>query len=445
MKARDFRRWWAVLGVLALLVGAAGCVSTTTPAPAVPPTATSAPSRTATPVVAVTPASPASASGITLTWWTPEFLSPKAPQSAGSLLGEQIAAFEASQSGNIFVNAVLKARYGKGGLLDFLRTAPPVASSVLPDLVTLDVVELEPVAAAGLLRPLDGLLAPELLAGLYPFATANGRFGDRLLAIQLVADVEHIVYLKGQVATPPATWAELTATRLPYLFSVTGTPAGSVTRPQEALSHAVIGQYLSAGATQDPAGRGLRVEAGPLTRLLNFYTEATRSGLLPPAALEIGDADTLWGVYAQSMVPFAYVSGRRYLAERDALKDVSYAASPGHAAPTRSLADGWALAIVTADPTRQRAAAELIAWLLQPQNAAAWSRAAGWLPTSPDALAAWGADPYFTFLDEQLATAIPHPVGVEYAQAAGRINKAVLSVVKGEASPEQAVETALAP
>lgn len=445
MKAQGIRRWWTGLGALVLLVGVVGCAGAPIPTTTATPTATSAPVRTATPAAAATSAAPVAVSGIALTWWTSEFLSPKAPQPAGLLLAERLAAFEASQEGGTTVNPVLKARYGKGGVLDLLRTAQPVASSVLPDLVALDVIELEQAAAVGLLQSVDDLLDPELLAGLYPFATANGRFGDRLLAVQFVADVEHVVYLKDQAEVPPDTWSALVATRLPYLFPIAGASAGSVARPQEALTHAIISQYLSAGASQDTVGRGLRVEAQPLTRLLSFYEEATGSGLLPPAALEVGDSDTVWSVYAQSAVPFAYVSGRRYLTQRELLKNVGYAAAPGYAAPTRSLADGWALAVVTTDPVRQRAAAALLNWLLQPQFAADWSRAAGWLPTSPEALAAWGADPYFSFLDEQLATAIPHPVGTDYAQAAARVHKAVISVVEGEASPEQAVEAALVP
>ena len=109
------------------------------------------------------------------------------------------------------------------------------------------------------------------------------------------------------------------------------------------------------------------------------------------------------------------------------------------------MADGWALAIVTTDPARQRLAAELIAWLLTPANAAEWAQAAVWLPTSPEALKTWGTDSYYTFLDGQLANALNHPAGADYAQAAARIQKAVISVIKGETTPEQAVEAALAP
>lgn len=446
MKVHRFRRGRIALVMFALLAGLVGCASGPIATPEVRPTATSTRPGTATPAAAGT-SSPSTSAPVVLalTWWTPEFLSPKTPQAAGAVLAGQLAGFEAGHDGSVAVNIVLKARYGKGGLLDFMRTAQPVAPGVLPDLVTLDVIDLEPAAAAGLLQPLDELLDPELLARLYPFATANGQFGDHLLAVQVAADIEHLIYLPDQAPIPPTTWSGLLGTRLPFLFPVVEISAGSTARSPEALTHAIIGQYLSAGATQDPVQRSIQVEEQPLTRLLTFYAEAGRRGTLPPVALEISDAETVWSVFRQSTVPFAQVNARSYLAEGEAQKNIGYAASPGYAGPARSVADGWALAIVTTDPARQRAAAELIAWLLQPENAAAWSRAAGRLPTSPEALALWGASPYNAFLDEQLASAIPHPVGPAYAQAGARIQKAVISVVKGEATPEQAVETALAP
>ena len=78
---------------------------------------------------------------LTLIWWTPEFISPKAPALAGPLLAKQLADFEAAHEGKVRVNPVLKARYGKGGLLDFLRTTQPVAPGLLPDIVALDVAD----------------------------------------------------------------------------------------------------------------------------------------------------------------------------------------------------------------------------------------------------------------------------------------------------------------
>ena len=73
--------------------------------------------------------------------------------------------------------------------------------------MALDVTELEAAAGAGLLQPLESLLNESALADLYPFARQAGTFDGRLLAVQFVADVDHVVYLPDQIKVPPTTWA----------------------------------------------------------------------------------------------------------------------------------------------------------------------------------------------------------------------------------------------
>jgi ABC-type glycerol-3-phosphate transport system substrate-binding protein len=101
------------------------------------------------------------------------------------------------------------------------------------------------------------------------------------------------------------------------------------------------------------------------------------------------------------------------------------------------------LAIVTPDPARQRAAAELITWLLKPENAGAWAESANWLPTSSDALEALGSGPYWDFLDAQLVQARGMPVGPDYAATAGRIQSAIEAVVRGQSDAATATDAAI--
>ncbi len=101
--------------------------------------------------------------------------------------------------------------------------------------------------------------------------------------------------------------------------------------------------------------------------------------------------------------------------------------------PADPIAGGWAFAIVTPDPQRQQVAAELIAWLMDPERSAAIARVAGWLPVMPQALAGQADDPYFALLDSQLSRA--QRAGRAGLRGRGRmIQTAVLAVVKGELS-----------
>ena len=380
---------------------------------------------------------------LTLTWWTPEFISPKAPAPAGPLLAKQLADFEAADDGKVRVNPVLKARYGKGGLLDFLRTTQPVASGLLPDIVALDTAELEQAVSLGLLQPLDSTLSRTITPTLYAFAKQAGQFDGRTMAIPYVADVEHAVYNRDRMSQPPSTWAGILAEKLPYLFPAGSLQSPASASPSEGASRAVISQYLSAGGTVDPKTRRLVLQEQPLLRLLNFYRDAREAGLLPKDVLDVSNLDETWSRYAQGDAAVADISAWRYLATRDALPNTAHAPAPGWSNPVSPIADGWALAITTPDPVRQKAAAELIAWLMTPERAGPWAQAAGWLPTSPSALATWGAAPYHAFLDGQLVSAIAAPAGPDNAATTARLQKAVIAVLKGASTPADAVQMAL--
>jgi len=437
------RRAFLTAGLLAavlLALGAAGCQApaTTTPAPA--GTATPAPS-TPRPTVAPTSASEAADDDLTLRWWAPEFLSPGAPEPAGPLFAEQLDAFSATQEGKVRVVVERKARHGKGGLLDLLRTALPVAPSALPDLVALDVAELEEAVAAGVLQPLTPLLDETVTGGLYAFAGEAGQFGGQLYAVQFLSDIDHAAYLQSQVVEPLGQWSDLLARQTPYLFPLALPQSGVSGRPSEDLSRAVLGQYLSAGAAYG-VDRRLILEEQPLLNLLKFYEEGVKAGLLPPSALELADGEAVWGIFSQGKVPLAYASARRFQAGSGTLS-AGFAPAPGMTGPATPVAGGWALAVVTSDPQRQRATADLIAWLLEPERAGAWATAVGWLPVSPEALQTFAAGPYRDFLDTQLAAARALPAGSDYVAAAAHIQTALMSVVKGESDAATATGAAV--
>lgn len=444
-----------MLPALLLTAWMAGCAGQmATPSTSAMPTATSvvaltrsASSPTSIPQAGgqVDAAGEDSADGvITLSWWTPEFLSLQESQPAGPILAEQLAEFERVSAGRFHVNPIPKMRYGKGGLLDLLRTAQPVAPGILPDIVTLDVSELEQAVALGLLQPLDGHLSAETTDGLYAFARSAGEFHGQLLAVQYLANFEHVAYLTGAIPAPPQTWADLLGLDTQsYLFALAAPQPSANMSGYQSLQLTVLSQYLAAGATLDPDNRQLALEQEPLLRLLDFYRQAADGGLLPPNAIELGNLDAVWDIFAQGRLPMAQINARRYLAEGKSLTDVRFAATPGWSAPAVPVAGGWALAVVTADPERQRIAADLIAWLLEPGNAGVLAAAAGWLPSSPAALATWERTPYVEFADDQLGAAVSQPVRLEDSQAIERLQKAIMAVVSEGVSPQAAAAAAL--
>ncbi|MBC8248870.1 MAG: extracellular solute-binding protein [Anaerolineales bacterium] len=425
------------LALLLAAVGLVGCSLLTkslSPSPKDAPTATTVPGQ-ATPSVSPTPSPPtAVSSAITLTLWTTEAFFPTEDNDSGQVLAQQWQAFEAAHP-NVTIEYILKKPYGKGGILDFLSTARAAAPTVLPDLVILDTLELDEAAAAGLIQPLDDLVSSEVQQDLFPFARRS--FNEQLMGIQFEADIEHLIYNTNKIDSPPMTWREVLSDSVAYIFPAGG--EGSL------VNDAFLIQYLAVGGRLlDESGKPALNKVA-LVEVLQFYADGLEAGVIPPSVLEFEDLDDCWVVYVSAQASLSNVSSARYLADRGLLKTTSFAAIPTRDGNTVTLSKGWALAIVTEDSARQAAAAQLIEWLLAPENNAGWNLAAGHLPTRQAAFDHAGAeDQYFPFVRQQLANVYPRPMAAAYDKIGRALQRAVQDVLQGEVSPQEAADAAIA-
>ena len=421
--------------LLVAAVGLAGCdllTGSSLPSPEKTPTVTTVPVKTM-PSASPTPSPPpAVSSAITLTLWTTEAFSPQDSDS-GQVLAQQWQAFEAAHP-NVTIEHVLKKPYGKGGVLDFLGTARAAAPTVLPDLAILDTLELYKAAESGLIQPLDGLISSELEQDLFPFALRS--FNGQLMGIQFDADIEHLVYNTNKIDSLPITWREVLSDSVTYIFPAGG-DGGSV-------NDAFLIQYLAIGEQLlDKSGRPALDKDG-LTQVLQFYQDGLEAGAISPSVLQFEDLDDCWFAYLSAQAAMANVSSARYLADREMLKNTSFAAIPTRDGNVGTLAKGWALAIVTEDPARQAVAAPLIEWLLEPERNAGWNLVAGHLPTRRTAFDYLATtDPYFPFARQQLEHVYPRPMPSAYEKIGRALQKAVQDVLTGEASPQEAADAAL--
>jgi len=422
--------------LLVAVVGLAGCnllPELSLPSQEKTPTVTTVPMKTM-PSASPTPSPlPAVSSAITLTLWTTEAFSP-ADSDSGQVLAQQWQAFEAAHP-NVTIEYVLKKPYGKGGILDFLGTARTAAPTVLPDLAILDTLELYKAAESGLIQPLDDLISSELEQDLFPFALR--RDDEQLMGIQFDADIEHLVYNTNKIDSPPITWREVLSDSVTYIFPAGG-DGGSV-------NDAFLIQYLAVGEQLlDKSGQPA-LDKDALTQILQFYQDGLEAGAISPSVLQFDDLDDCWFAYLSVQAAMSNVSSARYLADRDILKNTSFAAIPTRDGNIGTLSKGWALAIVTEDPIRQAAAGQLIEWLLEPERNAGWNLVAGHLPTRQAAFEHLGtADPYFPFARQQLEHVYPRPMTSAYEKIGRALQKAVQDVLTGEVSPEEAAETVMA-
>lgn len=315
---------------------------------------------------------------VTLTIWLPEELSPYGEGTGADLLATRLADFGAAHP-DLQVQAIVKKSHGRGGLLHFLQTASVAAPSVLPDLVVLDEADLRVAAHDGLLQPLEGLIPPDLEADLFPFAVGLGRVGESTFGLPLAAELQHLAYSPASLSAPPVSWNEVLSAGLPLFFPAAG-------RNGIADDFTFI-QYLGAGGRLMDKEGNPTLEEEPLAAVLDFYAQATATGIISPiVALSTGSAEECWARF-QEEGGLTVVDSQYFWTEGEKV------AEPGPI-PTRdgrpiALAEGWVLALVTANPEQQQQAMALAAWLLDPGWYGTWTQSTGYLPVTRNGLAGW--------------------------------------------------------
>ncbi len=445
------RTAWIAGLLLLLLVGS--CTPQQFIAPSSPtaiaPDATHASEASATIEASVTPSSsPATAEPqpdedttpeaqlpMQLTLWTVEAVSPQAEGDAGQVFGKGLDAFENTYP-DVQVLVTLKNESGKGSVPDYLRTASRAAPSTLPDVVVLNIMDLAQVARSGLVVPLDELIPPSLIEDLLPAARTAGSVDSQLVGIPFEMDVEHLIYNTNKVASTPIVWTDVISANTTYVFPAKGRNG--------LVNDAFLIQYLALGGRlQDDEGRPFLDEVS-LQAALEYYRQGVEAEVIPPEVLTIGTPDDIWPDYVSAQVGMAHTNSHRFLSDKSVLRTTEFATIPTRDGTPLTIGHGRVLAIVTHDPARQAVAARLIEWLMVPDNNVAWSRAAARLPTRYAAFDLIGDDdPYWPFLQHQLEVAVPPPAFPEYDQIGRVLQQAVIEVLSGEATPEEAAAAAV--
>ncbi len=362
-----------VLLILALVV--TSCSKQQQPATPTPvaPTELSTPIP-ATPIPSATPE--ARPTTITLTLWLPEELDPYNREATKGYILRQLAEFSNTYP-DLSVEIVVKKVHGRGGMLDFLRTAPDVAPSLMPDLMVINADDLEETAAVGLILPLDDLLSPSVANDRFPFATSMGRVGDQTMGFVLGVKADHQAYRLSQFSAPPLTWREVISAPAQFLF-----PAGG---QNGEINDATLVQYMAAGGTvTDPDGNPW-LERESIVQVFTFYSHCIGTGVISPTAvLGIAEASQSWGQFRSGDASITLVDAGQYRRETD---ETMGAAPP----PTRdgdpfAVTRGWVMTMVPEDPSRQALAMLLFDWLISPDQNSAWTRAEGYLPGTRSAV-----------------------------------------------------------
>ena len=416
-----------------LLLALAGCAelsptSTPTSAPATSPV------TPILPTVTPTPTREPQSMIVTLKLWLPEELDPYGREESTGVLAQQLSDFRDTYP-ELRVEVVVKKAQGRGGLLDFLRTAKDVAPSVMPDLLVLDAADLETAVTSNLIHPLDDFLSPPTANDRFPFATAMGQVDDQTMGFVIGADMQHLAYRPLVFASPAITWTQVVSAPSPFLFPAKG--------DERRINDATLIQYLAAGGSlTDPEGKPW-LDRDVMVSVFDFYGACISSSVISPAVvLDIADADQAWERFQAGEGDMAVVRAGRYWLEAD--ETVAAAPIPTQDGQVLSIARGWVISMVAEDPARQAAAMLLLDWLIAPDHSAQWTQAEGYLPSTHGALLLWDvSEPEQAVLRSLIEAAVPAPPPDQVATLGQIMQEALETILRGQATPRRAADTAM--
>jgi ABC-type glycerol-3-phosphate transport system substrate-binding protein len=389
---------------------------------------------TATPEPTPVATDPAS-SELRLTVWVVEEASTLSETPGGSILAEQISAFEFSQPG-IIIDVEIKNPTGPGGTMSFLRSGRLVAPSILPDLIILPTDELATAFAEEIIYPLDGLVNQEAIDDLFPAASDLSRVDDTVIGYPFtLSNLSQMAYSTDIFTdSVPLNLPELTSREaITFTFPAAGRPGAEL----------ALQLYLEAGGqiNEEPGQPILEVE--PLTEALTQLSLAAESGVILPESTMISTYSESWLLFQTGSVNTTQADETPFTNIESIPEDISHAGLPGARQPLPALVKGFSWAISANESEQQLLAAELLNWLVAGPNIGDWSLEAARLPGRRAAFEQWPAeDPYVIFARQQLELAQPYPNSVDSA-VLDVLRSAVVEVLNQTMSPLEAAEIAV--
>lgn len=344
---------------------------------------------------------------------------------------------------------------------DFLtKLRASATSNTLPDIAIGDLVWVPQINEIGSLA--DLALPDDVLSDINPALTAFGSIDGKQVSVPVSANNLGLIYNKTlfeeaglDPETPPATWEELqeagaailekTGKPAYELFTQAGDNGEGLTWNFQVNLWQAGGEFLtadnSAAAFNTPAGE----------KALQYWVDLIDSGLSKVGPWgELGksevasatDGSWMVGIWAPDP-PFDFGTGT--------------APYPADGTPATNLGGEQAM-VFDNSPETTAAAADFLAWFLEPEQVLAWSEATGMLPvtnsvaTSDDYLA-WVDDnqPRLRPYVEQMADAHARPntplypaISLAFAQQIEKALTGDVSVEDALANAEQAVNDVIA-
>lgn len=396
---------------LTLTLLLAGCSSL--PPLLAAPTPAPSPQATSTPEAIATSTAPTTNQPRLLRVWIPPQFDPNAETPAAELFKQRLLEFEGEHPG-IQIQVRIKS---EENILNTLSLTDNAAPASMPDLIALSHADMRAAVSAGFLHSFDGLTTLPQDPDWYAFARALGQMQNIEYGIPFAGDVLLIVYRPSVFVEPPSAWDTLIESNTPVAF-----PAAD---PRALFS---ISLYLSEGAQTLNNQGGIALDEESLLRLLSLQKRAIDAGVFPPSIMDHQTDEQSLQLYRAGGADLAVIWASNDLQTPSG----RYAPLPGLNNIPYSLGDGWVWALAGSDLENQPVAVELASYLVESSYMSEWTRAAGYLPTRPQALAEWDDEDLKYSIGEALRTAHPVPSEESLSMMSPLFLEALTRLLNGE-------------
>ncbi|GAB4439555.1 MAG: hypothetical protein Kow0031_21460 [Anaerolineae bacterium] len=430
---------WLLLLALTGCQQASNSPATAEASPAATATRLSTPTAISPALVATaTPAATPEDATLTLTLWTIEPISPLANDEAAAFFNQTISRFERANPG-VTVDVLVKKPSGKGGVLDFLRTASAVAPAVMPDVVVMNATDTEQAFAERLIQPLDGKLDRSIVQDLLPAARRVGTVQENLAGVPMSIEMQHSAYNTRIFTETTVLWSDVLSRSASYSFPAKGNNG--------LVNDITLSHYFTAGGNLLDDEDRPKIDEKPLRDTLGFYQQLLEAGLIDDSLLEAATTEELWPNFVDGQADVAQISVRQYLTDQPELEGSALPGPPplpNGEATSVGVMHAWVFSLVTSDINRQEEALRLMESFLSTEANVTWNQLNKSIPVRDSSFQQLaGADPYWQLLTSQLNTARPEPRFTGYDRVGRIFQQAVEQVLRGEATAEEAASTAV--
>ncbi len=308
-------------------------------------------------------------------------------------------------------------------------------------------------------QPIDEYVDSGLVDDYFPFAQQLIKGPDGTIkGLQFTTDVRVLYYRKDLISTPPASWDELISTGqslkqeenlTPFLF-----PAG---RDEATVTTSLWPHFWAQGGDlTDDQGNPVFAEGQNREKMLSslqFIGESVNTGITPKRVTSYAQETDLNGDVASGNTAMFLggnwqvgllkeIMGAEQFTSRWAVAPIPSRSGTEHA----TTAGGWMWGVFSEDQQKQQAGVDfLVSAYVGDEGMAGWTNVGGYLPPRENVfdVSAYEGNEYTdTFRDHLNQYARNRPPAETYQEISTAMQVAVTQVVSGEASPEQALQTA---